>query len=121
MVDIYRAGGGSILTVAETEVFSDTAPESWTDLNLSGTVGAQATLVVLKISGTTNNRFAVRRNGDTDEFYYVGAEFPMGCATFQTTANVHGVLLVATDASGLIEWISESNPATTIDVIAYIK
>jgi len=115
---------GATLTVAQTEVFNGAAPTTWTDLNLSATIGANAALVVLKIASATAGRhFAVRKNGDTDEFY--SASVPpssgYGAAIFQSIANIHAVLIVATDASGIIEWKQIDGATCTVDIIAYIK
>lgn len=114
------------LTVAETEVFNGLAPVAWTDLDLSGTIGSQATLVLLKIADTHNisdSYVAVRKNGDTDEFYVVpGVAKPMGAALgmiFELTPHI--VLVVATDNSGVIEWRRQHAHNTTVDIIAYLK
>ena len=108
------------LTVAETEVFNGTSPTNWTDLDLSSTIGAQPTLVLLKINiAQTDTFYAVRKNGDTDEFYLTGAQ-PRGVA-LAIGGVYHGALLVATDNAGIIEWKAFAARAATIDVIAYIK
>lgn len=111
----------SRLTVAEAEVFNGLSPsESWTDLDLSGTIGSNAALVLLKFGATLDKKIAVRKNGDTDEFYHSLAEIG-GCALYSHKGATHGVLIVATDAAGIIEWYTEAAETTTIDVIAYIK
>lgn len=101
---------GATLTVAETEVFSGTSPTSWTDLNLSGVVGANAALVILKEFGSGYGQpCGFRRNGDTDD------------ASLGQALNwkVH---IVPTDANGIVEWKTGSAVAGwTVDVIAYIK
>ena len=121
-VDDQVAGGAS-LTVSETEVFASgsTTPTAWTDLDLSGTVGANAALVLLKVARAGGTQFvAVRKNGDTDEFYSGTAMG--GCAAAALQTAIHTVFLVATDNSGKIEW--KNNAArtdVTVDIIAYIK
>jgi len=111
----------AILTVAETEVFNGTEVSSWTDLNLSGVVGANPALVLLKVNGDAVD-FAVRKNGDTDEFFDTDTSLSSGAALLTTSSALYGVLIVATDASGIIEWITDGASETvTIDVIAYIK
>lgn len=112
-----------VLTVAETEVFNSTSPTSWTDLDLSGTVGANAALVLLKIQdAAASNDFAVRKNGDGDEFEHANAVGARGCAYAEDLTNTgFVVLLVATDTAGKIEWISADARTVTIDIIAYIK
>jgi len=116
--------GGATLTVAETEVFSGTSPTVWTDLNLSAVVGANHALVLLKVvnASLTIGFVAVRKNGDTDEFGDSTYTYKAGAAQAYVDAKEHKVLLVATDASGIIEWRAQGARAgTTIDVIAYIK
>lgn len=111
---------GAALTVAETEVFSGTAPTSWTDLDLSGTVGANSALVLLKVYREADYYAAFRKNGDTDEFYVAEAN-TKGVAIGYTSGQ-HCVVLVATDDAGKVEWITGSATAGwTVDIIAYIK
>jgi len=118
--EVDAPSGGAALTVAETQVFSGTSPTAWTDLDLSGTIGAQATLVLLKVFYSAGLSFAVRKNGDTDEFLG-NASHAGGCAYAYCGAGEHKVLLVATDTSGKIEWITNVAIAVTVDIIAYIK
>ncbi len=117
---------GATLTVSETEVFNGNSPgaSAWTDLDLSGTVGSQVTLVLLKITGDAGGAFAVRKNGDTDEFFSgtmdVNAAGVALIRPFGTT--VHEAVWVATDSAGKIEWKYEiATDPVTIDIIAYIK
>lgn len=111
------------LTVAETQVFSGTSPGSWTDLDLSGVVGAKSALVILKITRTSDKLYTVvfRKNGETDEFYdnYGG---PAGLAHIVgDTANVFQAVAVFTDAAGKIEWRSTSPVSdVTIDIMGYV-
>ena len=114
-------GGGATLTVAETEVFNGAAPNSWTDLNLSGTIGAQATLVFLKIFAQGyDSKAAARRNGDTDELF--SGAFMYGAHSINMSANTYGILVAVTDTSGIIEWkFTGAFEGVTVDVIAYIK
>ena len=107
------------LTVAETEVFNGTSPTSWTDLNMSGTIGAQATLVLIKVFSPQIDTYGFRRNGDTDDRYDPDSR---GCNNIYITANDWVYAVVVTDTAGIIEWKSASARTTvTIDVIAYIK
>uniref|UniRef100_A0A6M3K0A6 Putative structural protein n=1 Tax=viral metagenome TaxID=1070528 RepID=A0A6M3K0A6_9ZZZZ len=115
--------GGAAIVVAETEVFASTSPDpsAWTDLDLSGTIGANSALVLLKARCSVGqDSVAFRKNGDTDEFYQ--ANFSLGVALGDVGATLYGAFLVATDATGVIEWKAQSGAgAYTIDVIAYIK
>jgi len=114
---------GSKLTVAETEVFAANTPAAaaWTDLDLSGTIGAKPSLVLLKFSGNlgANQTTGFRKNGDTSEIYV-----DAGCssALHPDGASVHATYFVATDNAGVIEWkCGGLNRAVTIDIIAYIN
>ena len=116
---------GSPLTVAETEVFNGTSPTAWTDLDLSGTIGANPALVLLKIyPGEIGITCAVRKNGDTDEFYSdSNPAYTCGAALLINKSDlIHEVAIVATNADGIIEWRTGAATAgTTIDIIGYIK
>ncbi len=109
------------LTVAETEVYSGAGVSSWTDLDLSGTIGAKSSLVLLKVKGYTDDvAVAVRKNGDTDEFYH--GTLTGGCASAKVQTPEKTVFCVATDSAGKIEWRTPNTSSTwTIDVIAYIN
>lgn len=110
---------GANLVVAETEVFNGTSPTSWTDLNLSGVIGSNAALVILKVF-CVSARVVFRKNGDTDEFSTLTQD-ARGCALAKGSGVAHLVMLVATDANGVVEWTTLAAEAATIDIIAYIK
>jgi len=114
---------GATLTVVDTGVFSDTAPTDWTDLDLSGIVGAQATLVILKVLGEAGKVRAFRKNGDTDNFYstFVATGASYGPAAVKTIGAVRAVVMVATDTGGIIEWKCQAADTVMISTIAYIK
>lgn len=117
------AAAGAALTVAETEVYNGAAPTSWTDLDLSGTIGSNTALVLLKINYADYDigAIAVRKNGETDEFY-TDENWGYGVARGSHAGGVHMVLLVATDTSGVIEWkCMVARDPTTVDIMAYIK
>ena len=114
-------GTTSLLTVAETEVFNAAAPTTWTDLDLSSTIGSNAALVLLKVITAASARAtAFRKNGDTDEFYGgVGSAY--GVALGNPDNAIHCVYLVATDSTGKVEWCQQTVAQTTvIDVMAYV-
>jgi hypothetical protein len=110
------------LTISETQVFSGTSPNNtWTDMDLSGTIGSNAAWILLKISSSSNERYAVRTNGDTDEFDDPIAD-ARGCALADQDSGGHIVLTVLADSSGVIEWTSGSggSAGVTVDVMAYL-
>jgi len=108
------------LTVAETEVYNAAAPTAYTDLDLSAVVGSNAALVLLKFKGDdTDISFAIRKNGDTDDFEPVSTSLA-GVAAGRPRA-FFVALWVPTDSSGVIEWIADVADTATVDVMAYIK
>jgi len=115
--------GGANFTVSGAEVFNGSSPTTWTDLDLSGTVGVNSALVILRIESATDmNATAVRQNGDTADYYNVSAEasaYGVALAHHDSTASL--VLITTTDTAGVIEWITESTQTVTVDIIAYIK
>lgn len=112
---------GAALVITEIEVFNGASPTVWTDLDLSAVVGANPALVVLKVyTGGASRDIAFRKNGDTDQFYDTDTTSARGAALVFTKPFC--VVIVATDADGIVEWITDvSYATTTIDVIAYIK
>jgi len=101
------------LTIAETQVFNGTAPTSFTDLDLSGTIGSNEALVLLHIScATSSTNVLVHRNGTSLVSNYYGV----------TGAAENRVWLwVPTDTAGIIEWRAGVAETTTITLVAYIK
>jgi hypothetical protein len=111
---------GAILKVAETQVYNAAAPIIWTDLDLSSVVGAQVALVIIKVINITTNlrTLAVRKNGDTDDFYEGSASY--GCAESDIKTSTHVVFLVFTDSTGKIEWKTEEAQTVVIDIMGYM-
>lgn len=100
-------------------VFSGTAPTSYTDLDLSGTIGANQRVVMLAVTITGSPAYiAFRRNGDTGAAGDAGS-----CNVIASDAalssNAHYVV-VTTDTSGIIEWIASAGSiSVSITVEAY--
>jgi len=109
----------SPLTICDTEVFNAATPTAWTDLALSGTVGAQATLVVLKVSPTADVTIAFRKNGDTDEHYISASD--AGTAIGQCKQDIYHIFVIPTDDAGIIEWKASAAIGCQVKVILYIK
>ena len=109
------------LTYSGTNVYSATAPTSWTDLDLSSVVGSNRAIVLLKVHNTSvaYNTIALRTNGDTDEYYngtYFGSPSLFRLATLCCTVTVQ-----LTDATGKIEIRASGAAGTDIDVLVYAK
>ncbi len=123
--EVDMPSGWATLTVAETEVFSGITPTTWTDLDLSGTVGSNVALVLLKIGGGSFSGVGVafRKNGDTDEFFAATSVTGVGAALIEGLTNVISyVFVVAADATGKVEWkTGAALDSRTVDIIAYIK
>lgn len=118
------AGGGGVnLTVSGAVVFNGASPTSWTDLDLSGTVGAKTTLVILAIDSTSDlDAVSVRMNGDSANYFDIADEAnAYGCALGHHDDSTPLVLICVTDSSGVIEWITESTQTATVTIIAYIN
>jgi hypothetical protein len=103
----------------DTEVFNGTSPTSYADLDLSAVVGARQRVVLLKFVSTGGNlsTVVVKTKGDTDG-YGLFTEYG-GVACTRIVIDRAGVLLVKTDAAGVIEWISSSGQPMTVDVLAH--
>jgi len=113
----------SVLTIAKTEVFSGNSPNpsAWTDLNINAVVGANVALVILAVKCADGSYLAVRQNGDTDE-YFRAHTAAFGAGFLAGSTNVYAVLVVPTNASGVIEWKAQTvDSPVVINVIAYLK
>ena len=116
---------GSVLTVAETEVFSGNAPNpvAWTDLDLSGTIGANVALVLLKFYNANGGivHVAFRPDGDADDSW--SANDVGGCADGECGNTCFHYFILTTSAAGKVEWKYEvaGQANITIDIVAYIK
>ncbi len=120
-----RAAGGASLTICDTSIFSSiTTPTVWTDLDLSGNVGAKATLVFLAVTcANTSFPFAFRKNGDAKEFFYNNSAKPLGVACVNMPGGaIYLVAAVFTDASGILEWKTiNTGQQTDIILLGYLN
>lgn len=109
------------VNMANTVVLNDSAGSTtFTDLDLSSVVGATTALVMLKVKNTdaaVNDSFAVRPNGDADDYF--GSDTG-GATKIQLNVSEAGILMVKTDSAGVIEWRTGSaNTETTMTVLGY--
>lgn len=115
----------STLTFVDTNVLNGVAtPAAWTDVDLSAVVGANACLVMCRITavGATTPDFAFRTNGETAEVGTAANYFYGGITTLSLDENFIGYIFIKTDTGGIIECkerVSAQN--YSLDVIAYIK
>jgi len=107
-----------------TEVFDGNAPSSYTDLDLSAVVGANSAMVYLRVKHCANlyDIYYFRVNGET-EGVSVGTTYAIGGVSVCDPAGDGGIeyVIVVTDSAGIVEWLSNNQHATKINVIAYIK
>ena len=115
-------GGAASVKTGVTQVFSDIVPTAWTDLDLSPTIGAKYSLVFLSITGSASLIVAaVRCNGDTINYSLADTNYESGCAISRLKSTGANVLVVATDANGIIEWRGSAAATGTIRVIGYVN
>ena len=101
-----------------TEVFNGVAPTAFADLDLSGVVGSNFALVMLRVStesDATYNTLHTRPNGGAAS----GGTVVNTSQYFKNGASA--TLLQKTDSSGIIEWYNNSADFTVVvTVLAYI-
>ena len=112
------AGIPSGVTFNTTQVFSGTSPTTFTDLDLSGVVGANSAVVLLKVlyNGTTTSDqvVAFRKYGET---VLGGSSHVVKAADYYRFQY----FLVPTDAGGIVEWRAGAAESYTITMEAYWK
>ena len=107
-----------------TEVFDGNGPSSYTDLDLSAVVGANSAMVYLRVKHCANlyDIYYFRVNGET-EGVSVDTTYATGGVSVCDPVGDGGIeyVIVVTDSAGIVEWLSNNQHATKINVIAYIK
>jgi len=94
-----------------TEVFaSGAAPTTFTDLDLSGTIGAIQAMCFLSITPTSTHEYSFRKNGSSKTTYF---------ATL--TGGVQYQVWCETDSGGILEWDSNSSDNAAINIFGYIQ
>jgi len=119
-VDGVHVTGFATFNYSGAKVYDAAAPAAMTDLDLSGTIGANRALVYLKvklddIAGSEYYEF--RENGETDTIEIAA---PLVTGTISTNQEFI-YLWILTDSSGIIEWKSDNQRNTEIYVLAYMK
>lgn len=111
----WRSSGATVFATAA-------APTTFTDLDLSGTIGLQKTLVMLKVSAAGTARFQFRTNGASEDIgRWDGYNDGMGTSYANIAASNIAYIMVETDASGIVEWESSTTSDATIVLVGYIK
>ena len=101
-------------------IHSGAAPTSFTDVDLSGIIGAKRAFVFLRVFCDTNDTaIYLRPNGETVP---IGATIIEECGTtaLSLDENTIGYVCVITDAAGVIEWrSSRSGSAMSLTLLCY--
>lgn len=121
-VDTQVATG---LTVySGTQVYSGAMPTSYTDLDLSGTIGTNRALVTLSVEPDVNTEVAFRINGETKTVAGTtaggGTNFGAGFSAAAVNNGAIVYLQILTDANGIVEWISDfAGTTSTVTLLTY--
>ena len=122
-----QGGSGAAISTTKVEVFSGTCPTSYTDLDLSGTVGTVAALVHLSIESTAGdmNSVALRANADTAEYHETTNEvssYGIAVAHHDSGGAAPRVVLSSfTDSSGIVEWICETQRSSDVYLLGWVS
>lgn len=119
-VDIMTPGLS--FTLSGATIFSAAGTVAWTDLDISGTVGAKPTLCLIAAYSTVNDVIAIRQNGDALEYYTATPAASMGAAIIKVVDGVRSLFVVNTDANGILEVYAKStfNPLILV-LISYLN
>ncbi len=111
--------GQNTIVFSTAGLFNGTSPTSYTDLDLSGTVGSNQAVCLIKVfnnSGdATSQAYRFRKDDDGDGFDTSGTG---GSGILSDQEAVY--LLVVTDATGVVEWESNAAKTTVITMEAYL-
>ena len=121
-------GSGASVGNTKTQfVTNANCPTSWTDLDLSGTVGTKAALVHLSIESTAGdmNSISVRANGDGSEYHERTNEvsaYGIAVAHHDSGGSAPRVVLSTfTDSSGVVEWICETQRTSDVYLLGWVS
>lgn len=115
----------TIFNYSGASVYNAASPGSYTDLDLSGTVGANRCMVFLKVTCLASTQtYGFRTNGESADPGALGtAEIGGGCNLLRLITNSIGYIWMMTDTGGIVEWKSHENSGNTtqIHLMGYIK
>jgi len=127
----HQAGGSDAINVgtlpgigwAGTQVYSGTAPTSWTDLDLSSVVGSRRTLVILNVKNhdyNYDNAFYFRWDGSTVNFSGDPDPYP-AANKVKLQPQQYGFVIAITGTNGYVEWKADNAYDARVSVLAYIN
>ncbi len=114
--------GQNVIVFSTAGLFDGTSPTSFTDLDISGTVGSNQAVCLIKVfnnSGdATNQLYKFRKDDDAADFdNLVGVS--NGASTLADQEACYFIII--TDATGVVEWKSNVAKTTVITMEAYLK
>ena len=103
------------------QIFSGIGPADWTDLDLSSYVGSNHALVLIKVKGASGHSVNIfRPNGDTDEYWRCSDLSDMGAQGHKGECAEAGLIVVETDANGIVEWKNRERDVT-LTLLGYVR
>ena len=107
-------------------IFDDTSPTTYQDLDLSSIVGSNRALVFIRCWSSDRVVIYFRENGDTVPFSRTDpginiCDAANACQISIDNANAMGYAMIETDASGVIEWETNTAVAVKLYLACYIK
>lgn len=106
-----------------TTVFTGSMPTSYTDLDLSGTVGTNRCFVHMQVSPDASCNLFLRPNGETKDIGLGASGNPTGTSGGTTTASTTATVFLSliTDSSGIVEWKSSGagSGGTVVKILSY--
>lgn len=115
------AGKKGLTQYSGASVYSGAMPTSFTDLDLSGTIGANRCLVELLIEPDAAATIGFRTNGlAKDVGIAANSFFGAGSGGATIASGNASTVTVLTDVSGIVEWKSTSaGTTTTVTLLTY--
>lgn len=131
--DLSGATQGSVKAYVDTEVttyamqysgatvFTGSMPTSFTDLDLSGTVGSNRCFVHISVAGDATANVVFRTNGQTEGVGNPNITPSPGTSGTETTSGYISYLSLITDENGVLEWDSSAagSGGTVIKLLSY--
>lgn len=101
--------------------FNNTAPTSYTDLDLSSIVGAAQRCVLLLVTqqSATATTYKFRPNGATYSLNDSDTNMVGASTTGNLLQNNAAIVVLTTDTAGVVEWKASGARSTKVEVLAY--
>ena len=111
--------GQNTIVFSTAGLFNGTSPTSYTDLDLSGTVGSNQAVCLIKVFNNSGDAasqtYSFRKDDDANNFFEGGLG---GVNILPDQIAIY--LLIVTDGTGVVEWKSTQAKTTVITMEAYL-